>query len=300
MRYKIIIGGIALALLACIAVFPAWFARYPRGYQDTLRSIELRDGSVEWRFAPEAPSETYRFGSDNYGYDIQTRIFWGLRWTLACVFIVALSRTVVGGTIGIIKSLVFGVDGLARSVSPLAVIPSFVFVFFLLFPVTINSPLGSLRLFFFQCAVMTVFDLGGIIASVSLKTRSLMRASFYDSAVSCGANRAWLARHHIIPFLATDLVEAFATQTVAVLQLVGRLGVFSLFAGGTIMTLDPVMLSSATGEIAGLIGQYRGRLQGARWMLLYPLGTYLIILGSLRLFVSGLQDELRRLDRTYY
>ncbi|HUW68699.1 MAG TPA: hypothetical protein VMX33_00565 [bacterium] len=300
MRYKLLIGGVCLIALGFIAVFPGLFSKYPRGYQDILRSIESSDGTVAWRFAPEAPSDTYHFGSDNYGYDIQTRILWGLRWTLACVIIVALSRTLIGGAAGVLRVLVFGVHGSIRTVSPMAVIPSFVFVFFLLYPMTINSPLGSLRLLLFQCAVMTIFDLGGIISSISLKTEALMKTSFFEGAVSCGANRLWLAKYHIVPFLATDLIEAFATQTVAVLQLVGRLGVFSLFVGGTIMTLDPVMLSSASGEVAGLIGQYRGRLQGAQWMLLYPLGTYLVILGSLRLFVSGLHDQFKKLDRTYY
>jgi hypothetical protein len=40
-----------------------------------------------------------------------------------------------------------------------------------------------------------------------------------------------------------------------------------LFVGGTVMTFDPPLLDSATGEIAGLIGLYRLKLLGARWML---------------------------------
>jgi len=299
-RLKLVLGGLSLAALVTVAALPGLFSNYPRGYQDTLRSIEAPDGTVEWRFAPESPSDAYLFGTDNYGYDIHTRILWGLRWTLVCVFVVALSRTLVGGTLGIARTLAFGKGGPVRSASPLAVIPSFVFVFFLIYPLTINSPLGSRRLFLFQCAVMTMFDLGGIITSISLKTEAILKAPFVEGAVSCGAGRGWIARFHLLPFLAADLLEAFATQTVAVLQLVGRLGVFSLFVGGTVMTLDPVILSSATGEIAGLIGQYRGRLQGAKWMLLYPLGTYLVVLGSLRLFVSGLHDQLKKLDSVFY
>jgi len=299
-KLKLALGALSLDALLALAVFPGVFASYPRGYQDTLRSIEAPDGTVEWRFAPEAPSEHYLFGTDNYGYDLHTRLIWGLRWTLACVFVVALSRTLVGGTLGVVRTLALGRGGQVRSASPLAVIPSFVFIFFLIYPLTINSPLGSRRLFLFQCAVMTAFDLGGIISSISLKTEAILKTPYVEGAVSCGAGRGWIARFHLLPFLASDLLEAFATQTVAVLQLVGRLGVFSLFVGGTVMTLDPVMLSSVTGEIAGLIGQYRGRLQGARWMLLYPLGAYLLVLGSLRLFISGLHDELAKLDHVYY
>ncbi len=285
-----------LLLLLALAAFPRAFTPYQRGYADTIRSVDTPTGT-EWYYAPEAPSPIYPFGSDEYGYDLLTRLLWGLRWTLGCVLLTAAARTLLGGAIGVARALLRISPGKERGFSPLAGIPSFVFVFFLFFPVTINSPLGSVRLFFYQCAVMTMFDLGGIIASVAAKTAALLKASFVEAAVSSGAKTSWLVRYHILPFLGEELLETFADQTVAVLQLVGRLGIFLMFIGGTTKTYDPPLLTSATGEIAGLIGLYRARLMANRWLLFYPLASFLLILTAFRIFASGLRESFLRAKR---
>jgi len=291
-------AGLAiLAALIVVAVVPAAFTEFPRGYSDTLRSIETPDG-VDWRFAPEAPSAFYRFGTDQYGHDILTRLVWGLRWTLGCVFIVAAARTLLGGAAGAMRALA-GKPGADRGVSPLAGIPSFVIAFFVLYPFSVNAVWQGWRLFLFQCAVLSVLDLGPIAGSTAAKTSAVLASPFVEAASSAGAGRAWLFRWHVMPFLLEELLESFADQTVAVLQLVGRLGVFMLFVGGTVMTFDPPLLDSATGEIAGLIGLYRLKLLGARWMLAWPLASYLVVLAGTRLFASGLRERERRRRRIY-
>jgi peptide/nickel transport system permease protein len=293
---KLGFGAALLLALIIVALLPQRLAPYPRGFSDPIRFEETAQGT-EWYYAPEAPSPIFPLGSDHYGYDLLTVLLWGLRWTLACVSLTAAMKTLLGGALGVARALSRADPRKDRGFSPLAGIPSFVFVFFLIYPVTINSPLGSLRLFFYQCAVMTLFDLGGIIASTAAKTSALMGSSFVESAVSSGAKRPWLLRYHILPFLGEELLETFADQTVAVLQLVGRLGIFSLFIGGTTRTYDPLILTSTTGEIAGLIGLYRERLLMNRWMLFAPLSAYLVILAAFRSFSSGLRQRDRRQRR---
>jgi len=291
------LGVAILAALIVVAVVPWAFTSFPEDYSDTLRSVETPTGT-DWLFAPEAPSPYYPFGTDQYGYDILTRIVYGLRWTLGCVFIVAAARTVVGGGIGAARALA-GRPGADRGVSPLAGIPSFVVAFFVLYPFSINSPWQGWRLFAFQCAVLSVLDLGPIVGATAAKTSALLDAAFVEAASSAGAGRSWKFGRHVMPFLAEELLESFADQTVSVLQLVGRLGVFMIFIGGTVMTFDPPILNSTTGEIAGLIGLYRVRLLGARWMLTWPLAAYLIVLAGARLFSSGLRERERRRHRLY-
>lgn len=293
MNRKLAAGSALLLALAALAAFPGLFAPWPRGYRDILRSVETPSGT-EWKFAPEAPSPYYPFGTDNYGYDVLTKTLWGLRWTLACVVLTAALKTLLGGLLGVARASLGLKAGADRGFSPLAGIPSFVMVFFLIYPVTINSPMGSVGLFLYQCAVMTVFDLGGIVASVAAKTSALYAMPFVESALSSGARKPWILRHHVLPFLGEELLETFADQTVAVLKLVGRLGIFFMFIGGTTLTFDPPILTSTTGEIAGLIGLYRAKLLANRWLLAYPLGSYLVILAAFRMFSSGLRERERR------
>lgn len=296
MNPKLVIGSFLLIVLIVLAVFPDLLAPYPHGYSDMIRFVETSSGT-QWLYAPEAPSSVYPLGSDNDGYDLLTRLLWGLRWTLACVVLTAAMKTLIGGSIGIARALLRLGPSRDRGLSPLAGIPSFVMVYFLIFPVTINSPLGSIRLFFYQCVVMTIFDLGGVIASVSAKTSALLASTFVESAISAGARRSWIVRYHILPFLGEELLETFADQAVAVLKLVGRLGIFFMFIGGTTRTWDPPLLTSTTGEVAGLIGVYRARLLANRWLLAYPLMFYLVVLGALRSFASGLRERARRSRR---
>lgn len=299
MRPRLVVGLALLAALAVIASLPSLLAPFPRGYSDSLRTVDGPDGT-EWLFAPEAPSSYYPLGTDRYGYDIATTLAWGLRWTLGTAILVAALRVAAGTTLGLARALATGRGRKPSATSPLSVIPSFVFVFFLLYPATINSPLGSVPLFLFQCAAMTVFDLGGISSTVSLKAARILKAEFTQSAVSCGAGKAWLARYHILPFLAPFLAEAFADQAVAALQMVGRLGVFSLFIGGTVMRTDPPILTSVTGEIAGLVGLNRASMMGgAYWTVLAPLAAYLATLVVFRTLAGGLRETFEAKGRMY-
>ena len=293
MNAKLAVGGTLLAVLLVLALFPGLAAPWPRDFADNLRSIETAEGT-EWRFSPEPPSAYFPLGSDNYGYDLLTKLLWGLRWTLAAVTLTAALRTLLGGFMGVVRASLRLDPSRDRGFSPLAGIPSFVMVFFLVYPVTINPPMGSFGLFLYQCAVMTAFDLGGIVASVAAKTGALYATAFVEAAVSAGADKRWVIRHHILPFLGEELLEIFAEQTVAVLKLVGRLGIFFMFIGGTTLTLDPPILTSTTGEIAGLIGLYRPRLLATRWLLAFPLASYVLVLAAFRLFASGLRERERK------
>jgi len=294
---RLLAGSVLLGALCVVAVFPSLFTSFPQNFSDPIRSVETAAG-VDWLFAPEAPSSYYRFGTDQYGYDILTRIVWGLRWTLASVFTVAALRTLVGGAFGVLRAI-RKKPGADRGLSPLAGIPSFVIAFFVLYPFTINSPWQGWRLFVYQCLVLSMLDLAPIVAATAAKTSAILASPFVEAAASAGAGRGWILRWHVLPFLAEELLESFAEQTVAVLQLVGRLGVFMLFVGGTVMTFDPPLLNSAYGEIAGLIGLYRIRLLGNRWMLAFPLAAYLVVLAATRLFASGLRERERRRHRLY-
>ncbi len=295
MNAKLLAGALALAALAFVAAFPGLLAPYPFGYADTIRFAETEAGQT-WVYAPEPPSEVYPWGSDDYGYDLMTRLLWGLRWTLGIVTLTAFMRSALGAAIGIAAAM-GGSAPRRRSgaaAAPLAGVPSFVLAFFILYPITVNSPLGSVGLFFVQAAVLTAFELAGVAGSFDARTRALLDKPFVTAAVGAGADRGWILRHHLAPYLAEAFAETFADQCVRTLQFVGRLGMFFVFIGGTTLTFDPPLLTSTTGELAGLIGLYRARLLVNRWLLAYPLGAYLVIAGSFGLFASGLRELLKK------
>ena len=71
---------------------------------------------------------------------------------------------------------------------------------------------------------------------------------------------------------------SFGNELMIVLNLLGVLGIFNVFLGGTQFTPSPPLFHSLTHEWAGLIGQARGRWFQAQWTLLVPLVLYLLLL----------------------
>jgi peptide/nickel transport system permease protein len=90
------------------------------------------------------------------------------------------------------------------------------------------------------------------------------------------------------------LLLLFSRETVEVLTLVGQLGIFNIFIGGTYFTPSPALFHSISNEWAGLVGQYRMKLQpGSWWILLFPLTGFVLLLLSFYLISRGLEKSVR-------
>ena len=73
------------------------------------------------------------------------------------------------------------------------------------------------------------------------------------------------------PHLKETFIITFVNELMVVLNLLGVLGIFNVFLGGTEFTPSPPLFHSLSHEWAGLIGQARGRWFQAQWTLLVPL-----------------------------
>ena len=96
----------------------------------------------------------------------------------------------------------------------------------------------------------------------------------------------------------TLLIQFTAELTVA-LNLIGQLGIFNIFLGGTIFTPSPPLLHSFSREWAGLVGQARWAFLGQQWILLFPLFGYLTVLLAFQLTARGIELRFRRHLRRY-
>lgn len=82
------------------------------------------------------------------------------------------------------------------------------------------------------------------------------------------------------------------------MTLMGLLGMFDLFVGGTKMTMDPVLYHSITHEWAGLLGSYRGFVySNYTWIFLTPLVAFVWAIGSFTLLAKGLREKF---EQTYH
>ncbi|MBL8965932.1 MAG: hypothetical protein JNG85_02920 [Spirochaetaceae bacterium] len=282
-------AGLALlAILLLASLLAPLLAPFERGKTEGLRK-EVVDGEERYFFAPERPGPRHPLGTDRYGYDMLTEMLHGLKWTLAAVFGIAVLRAGFAFLLGLAAVGRRGGLRRRRSFSPLAAFPSFVVAYLLLFRVTINSPLPAFSLFLYQATVVALLDLPGVARSFAAKARSVAASSFVEAARSAGADSRWIAARHVAPFLADDFFEAIPVQAVATAAFIAKLGLFSLFIGGTTLSLDPVLLQPSRMELVGLMGYHNGDILGAPWLFLGPFAGWLLVFTAAELLSSGLR-----------
>jgi len=93
-----IIGASIVLIIFCIAVFAPLLAPYP----------EHAGSFVNFEDASQPPSLTYLFGTDVFGRDIMSRIFFGFRFSLTMGVVVITLAAPVGITLGLIAGYMKG------------------------------------------------------------------------------------------------------------------------------------------------------------------------------------------------
>jgi peptide/nickel transport system permease protein len=288
MNSKLIAGFGLLAVLIGLSALAPILAPFDVDYSESIRE-ERHGREMVAVFAPEAPSPRHPLGTDSYGYDMATNLLYGLPWTLAVVFGVALLRSVLGFAFGTATALYGRAPAPPRTFSPLAALPSFIVAYFILYPFTINPLFSAPGLLVFQCLVIGLLELPAVARSFAAKGETIAAMPFVEAARTSGASVPWIARWHIAPFLIDDFFESIPVQAVAAASFIAKLGFFSLFIGGTTLQIDPLILRSTKQELIGLMGHYNGTFPEKFWLFLGPFVGWLLILACAELIASGLR-----------
>lgn len=284
------LGGLLLCLLVLIAVFGPRFAPFSPEFSESIRSVEI-DGKKELIFAPETPNPRHPLGTDMWGYDLLTMLLYGAKYTLLACFTAALLRLAAGLMIGMTAGYR---RPPSRRLESLGGIPAFVLLIFIFYGLTVNSSLSVARLYSFQVACISLVGLPGIIVPIQSRTYRLVRSEHVEAARSLGAGSLRILRCHIFPQLRADFLSLFVTELIHILNLIGQLGIFYIFLGGTIFTNSPPLLHSVTNEWAGLVGQLRTKISSDPWLLFIPLSAYLVVLMSFQFISQGLEKHYEK------
>lgn len=292
MNRRLVAGFSLLGLLLALAIAGPHLYPYPPDFAENLRVVE-QNGEKNVIFAPEVPGERHILGTDPYGYDMATNLLRGLPWTLAAVFGIAFLRSSFAFAFGAASALGKWKTPKPRSFSPLAALPTFIIAYFVLFPLTLNPVMPRLLLLAVQVGVIALLDLPALARSFSAKGELIASRAFVEAARSSGGGNSWIVRHHIAPILVDDWLETIPRQAVAAAAFIGRLGIFSLFLGGTIFQYDPspsaTVILSATQELVGLMGYHYLAFPSRWWLFLGPFAGWLLVLLSAELVASGLR-----------
>ncbi|MCD5323461.1 MULTISPECIES: ABC transporter permease [Pontibacillus] len=236
----------------------------------------------------------YPLGTDKFGYDLVTKLLHGAKYTIGIAVVTALLKMVTGSIIGLYAGTLKSESSWWKAVeNSVSYIPAFLILYFVLQPITINPDLESMKLIFIFIILMTILSLPSTIASVRKQTREIVKKEYVDVARTLGARRNRLVWKHIFPQLKEGLLIMFVMEIVFVMTVMGQLGIFHLFMGGTIKQTNPTLYLSMTNEWAGLIGQSRGHIFGNQYILMVPLVALVLATSSFVLLARGLQNHFQ-------
>lgn len=294
---QLIVGLILLAAITLVAIMGSAWAPHEREYSDNFIYVESDQGE-EMYVSPVRPMAQVPLGTDQYGHDILSILLHGAKISLSTTLVVAFSRLLVA----LVIVILFGAGRVKKQpaakrhqLAGLNAIPQFIILYFILFSINFNSSLSITSLMLLQWALLTAFGVPGLIPSLSESIDELQKREFVTAAQSCGAGSGRILRAHILPHMKEKLLLLFSQETVSVLTLVGQLGIFNIFIGGTRFTPHPPLYHSITYEWAGLVGQYRFKLHpGTWWILLYPLLGFILLLLAFYLTSRGLELLVRK------
>ncbi|ASJ52726.1 ABC transporter permease [Brevibacillus formosus] len=296
-HFSLWLGSIFVFALMVIAVVGPYLAPYDLEYQAKMRQ-EVVNGKQVMVSPPLPPSEEHLLGTDKWGYDLLTLLLHGAPYTVFITLAIAFIRVLLGTWIG----LYIGIQDKEQRwwmaiENAWSYMPVFIPVYFLLRGINVNSELPTFTLVLLFIGLVSVLGTPSVASSVRQKAEQIKESQYVLAAISLGAGRNQIVFRHILPHLKEQLMIILVTEMIAAMTLMGLLGIFDMFVGGTKMTFDPVLYHSITHEWAGLLGSYRGFIySNYTWIFLVPLGAFMIAIGSFSLLAKGLRDKF---EQTY-
>lgn len=291
-------GTILVLLLLLVGVFGPSMAPYDLEFQEKLRN-EVVGGKTVIISPPLPPSDEHILGTDKWGYDLLTLLLHGAPYTVFVTIAIALVRLLIGTVIGLYIGFQDKPQRWWLAIeNAWSYMPIFIPVYFLLKGVSINPLMPTSTLVALFIGVVAVLGAPSVASSIRQKTEQIKETQYVLAATSLGAGREQIIFRHILPHLKEQLIIILVTEMVAIMTLMGLLGMFDLFVGGTKMTMDPVMYHSITHEWAGLLGSYRGFVySNYTWIFLTPLFAFIWAVGSFTLLAKGLREKF---EQTYH
>lgn len=200
-------GLIVVSAYVFVALFAPWLAPY---------------GEADIFPQPFGPWEdAHRFGTDQIGRDIFTRLIYGARNTMGIALVTTLLSFVIGGGLGLVAAINRSwLDQiLSRAIDVLMAIPSLIFALMLLsiFGSTITSLI----------VIIAVLDSTRVFRLTRAVAINVVVMDFVEAARLRGEKLGWIMRREILPNIMPPLIAEFGLRfsfvflTIAALSFLG-------------------------------------------------------------------------------
>ncbi len=179
-------------------------------------------GEAEIFPTPFAPwGDEHRFGTDQIGRDILSRLIYGARNTMGIALVTTLLSFLIGGTLGLIAAINRGwIDQIfSRFVDVLMAIPSLIFALMLLS--IFGSTIASLII------IIAILDSTRVFRLTRSVAINVVVMDYVEAARLRGEKIGWVMRREILPNIMPPMIAEFGLRfsfvflTIAALSFLG-------------------------------------------------------------------------------
>ncbi len=304
-NYPLLVGGVLLLFVMFAYFFPHLLTDMDPNVEEAAKYIEVRRGGElveEYSTRPFPPNEENRFGSDEAGRDLYSRLIYGTRNTLRVAFSVVLFRMLIAMPMGIMA----GMGGKTASIvintfnTLFTAIPKLL-ISFVILNVAYFRNLEMQHSIWAFAIVLTVVGWSKVAALIEDQTSRIMQEDFIEGEIAAGKSYRQIGSQNLMPHLIPHVVSYTFMEIGMVLFLLAQLAVLTVFVGprrialaesfsaGFEMAFEPEW-GSMLARAPIIIRSFHDRM----WLIIYPALTFFLAITGFNLTGEGLRIEFQK------
>ncbi len=294
LNYPLILGVLIVLILTAACINPEAFTTADPYGEERAKFVFI-EGKINYFAPPVNPCPEYPWGTDQYGRDMKSLIFYGCRLTLFTAIFIAIGRLLVSLPLAIYAA--YGSKAANRLIRQFGVFTG-------AFPIVILTMLFvkiQLTSDFFKepntiiGALLVLFGWSKMAGLLKEKVEGILNEDFIEGEIAIGKNRLEIALQNIVPHLIPSIVVMFFLEVAAALLVLSQIGVFGIVMNGGLMNADgeyqlPYEIDWASLLVASQWFVATGRL----WLVLYPAAAFAISIIGFNLMGEGLRMEFEK------
>ncbi|MGC9356725.1 MAG: ABC transporter permease subunit [Anaerolineae bacterium] len=255
-----------------------------------LHGVMMVEGEIG--APPYEPSNTFPWGTDYLGRDMQALVLAGAKQTLALALFGMVSRVLLGTVLGILAgwwSASWFDRFIGGAVGIWAAFPLTIFA------TLVIEALGIQQGMWVFIVAISVVGWGEVAQFVRGQVVSLKPQLFIEAAGAMGARSYQILTRHILPNLLPALLVLAVLEMGGVLMLLAELGYLNVFLGGGFkveLIGEIIDHFSDVPEWGALLANVRQWWRSYPWMAWYPGLAFFISILTLNLWGEGLRRFL--------
>lgn len=288
----LLLGLIIVAALLVISIYPEFFTPADPYGKERLDFVYI-DGELEIFEPPIAPCPEYPWGTDAYGRDMKSVIFYGCKLTLLTAVLIAFGRLVISLPLAILagyknRLAIFFIRqfSILFSAFPLVVLALLVSRIKLMEDV-FKEPVSIVAY------ILILFGWSRLANLLKDKVEEVLSQDFIEGEIAMGKNKLEIALQNIIPHLIPTIVVLFFLEVAQGLLMLSQVGVFGLIvSSGTVDAAGDYRIPFEVEWVSLLASPQWPLSIGRYWLVLYPAAAFAVSIIGFNLLGEGLRLEL--------